>query len=204
MKRWVAHTTVVFFVGMILAGLASCGGNPGEDPVIKERFREIEESLHKVELLSIDIGELRREIEALSDDLDRRIRSGGTTATLVPGADLRGLRAELVKVRNRVAKTEADILKLNQGPKKPPVNLRTKTPTPPRPGKTPPARTPPRPTPTPKPRYIQYQAQKGDTVASIAEKFNVSVQDLMDANVYLKGKDPNAPLIIQTYWVPTK
>lgn len=212
MRRWVAHTVVVVLAGTVIVGLAACGGSPGDDPVVKQKFREIDDTLRKVEQLPADFVDIREELDALTDEIMRLRGSRGTTAPVAASADvarqLKGLSDRLRLAEGKILALQNDLKKLQSArPKPTTVSLRTKPPTPKRaaggtPPKTP-AKTPA--TPAPRPPFIQYTAQKGDTMASVAKKFNITVQDLVEANTYLKFVKPDEELIVgQSYWIPQK
>ena len=73
----------------------------------------------------------------------------------------------------------------------PPEQPTASTPPPPEtPPGTHPKSPPPRVPPKSPVHFVEYTVQKGDTLASVAKKYGITVADLAHANVYVRGEVP--------------
>jgi len=136
MVRLIARTVTVVSLGILLAGLmGSCGGSPGSDPFIVQKFEGIEGQLAKMKDVPTKVQNLNAEVVSLRDEIDRLRGVGGATSAPV------ALVTSVKLLNQRLTEMDARIRALEEA-------VRTQT----RPG----AVTPPKPTtpafaPTPGP-----------------------------------------------------
>lgn len=203
MSRWVTLTaTVALLGGAIAAGLVGCTGDPSNDPYLTGKFTEIDSELRKVSELTTRVQDLVDDLDQLEGDI-LDIKKKMRAPTAAPAATKK-LNDRLAALENRLKRLESTVQGLGKRvaarSKPSPLPLRIKPPTaksatsvakPPAPVAKPPA-----------PRGKYYTAVKGDTIKSVAEKFNITVGELCKANTYLK---PDSILMPgQRYWIPQK
>jgi LysM repeat protein len=188
------------------------------DPWLQAKLKDIDSEQRKLSDLPLAVSELRDEVDALTDAVERVRTASGAGASEQLLNQVNSLNQKVLAIEKRLSAIESNVQDLSKkvaaaGAR--PTTLRVtppeKTATPssstpsatsPKPGPSP-TETAKKPAPTPepeKPKGFYYTASKGDTAASVAKRHDISVEALIEKNTYLK---PDSNLVPgQRYWIP--
>ena len=179
MRRYVVGILSV----IAIMGLVSCAQGPESSPLFKKKMQELTDLHDKVQENEDKLRRMVTDLETLSEEvrqLSQRPAGEGT----VDSAEVKRLGDEISKMNEKIAKLEkasttppasTTVAPRRTTDESPVSAVRTTSP------------TPKAEEPSVQPKGFYHEIQKDDTLSSIARKYNVSEEAILQANRLPRG-----------------
>ena len=187
------YLVAVFSVLLVTCVLFSCSQNPEQNPLIQEKFQQITDLAERVDRLRGQVKDLDAELLKINDDmttLKKMPRTEGASPTEVEGLksevkqlneEITRLRSELSKMKKEMSETKSMVQSLPEKSVQKTITEKTDTSE---------STSEPESEPDQEKKGQYYTVKKGDTLDSIAEKFNTSASKIRSENHLPEGRKP--------------